>query len=105
MNCKNALSSLFILVLVITSNKDSVILKAIVFISTVVRCQSCPPSASEEDSLVKRAKAYFYKHRGSFSGIPTMVTDLHYKRYTIIMIINYCVSILSFSNFEDILYL
>ncbi|XP_048579902.1 forkhead box protein N2 [Nematostella vectensis] len=46
----------------------------------IVRCQSCPPSATEQDSLVKRAKEYFYKHRGSFSGSPTMVKDFAIKR-------------------------
>ncbi|KAK3717518.1 hypothetical protein QZH41_013783 [Actinostola sp. cb2023] len=47
----------------------------------IVRCQSCPPSAIEEDSLVKRAKAYFYKHRGSFSGLPTMTNDLYRRNF------------------------
>ena len=43
------------------------------------RCQSCPPSSDGEDvepEVVRRtAKEYYYKHRGSFSGLPTMIKN------------------------------
>ena len=46
------------------------------FFSLVVRCQSCPPSATDrEELLVKKAKEFYYRHRGSFSGAVSMAKD------------------------------
>ena len=42
----------------------------------VVRCQSCPPSETDrEELLVKKAKEFYYRHRGSFSGAVSMAKD------------------------------
>lgn len=45
-------------------------------VAEMVRCQSCPPSETDrEELLVKRAKEFYYRHRGSFSGSVSMAKD------------------------------
>lgn len=45
-------------------------------VAEMVRCQSCPPSETDrEELLVKKAKEFYYRHRGSFSGAVSMAKD------------------------------
>ena len=52
-------------------------------LTLVVRCQSCPPSATDrEELLVKKAKEFLNRHRGSFSGAVSMAKD---RKSTLLM--------------------
>lgn len=45
-------------------------------VAEMVRCQSCPPSETDrEELLVKQAKEFLFRHRGSFSGSVSMAKD------------------------------